>query len=138
MVKVLLMSHGNLCRGMLDTLQIFVSDVSHITAIPFYTQEELNPLEELEAYAKTIQENDLVLIFTDILWGSVNQKVMVELGSKDNVHVITGFNLPVILEIISAGEENLTHDSITQRVQQCRESIVYMKDYNIEFQDGDE
>lgn len=139
MFKVLLITHGKLCLGMLDTIKIFTSHIEHITAIPFYIEEEgWDADAALHEYIEAIQEEDIVLVFTDILWGSINQKMMVQLGKKLNVHIVTGMNLPVILELISCNPDEIDHSMIALRTKGCQESIVYMKEYQFEFQDEDE
>ena len=139
MIKILLTTHGSLCRGMLETLKIFAAEPGCVQAIPYYIQEEgWDADAEMAKFISGIQDDDTVLVFTDILWGSVNQKMVVELGNRENVHIITGLNLPLVLELISTSEDELTEENIAQKVQDCQQSIVYMKRYEISYADGDE
>ncbi len=135
-MKVLLLSHGRLCEGMLDTLSIFSTKLDSVSAIPFYV-DGINSEELLQEFIQRI-EDEKVIIFTDILWGSVNQKVYALGKEKENVHIISGFNLPILLEIISSNENDLDYQSISEKVQLCKESIVYMRDFESVSLEGDE
>lgn len=139
MFKILLTTHGDLCRGMLETAKIFTENVENITAIPFYTQEDgYNAESEFQKYIQEICVDDVVIILTDILWGSVNQKVYLKLNEAKNIHIVTGLNLPLLLEIITLNPEDITQELISEKVNSCRDSIIYMREYVIKNNDDDE
>ncbi len=102
MFKIALASHGSLCRGMLETAKLFTQDVSFIQIFPFYEENPESDAEaQLDAWIEDIHEEDVVVMLTDILWGSVNQKIMLKLQNRTNVHIVTGLNLPLLLEMIT-------------------------------------
>ena len=139
MLKILLASHGNLCLGMLETLQLFTQETRHLQAIPFYTEDpERNPAAAVEDFIRRLQETDTAIVLTDILWGSVNQQLMMKLNDKPQVHLITGLNLPLLLELVTMNPESINPETIAEKVNACRDSIVYMHQYAIENLDGDE
>ena len=53
--------------------------------------------------------------------GSVNQKVL-EYGTNKNVFIISGFNLPIILETLFYTEK-ITKEAMLNLVQQNREAM---------------
>ena len=139
MLKILLVSHGDLCLGIRDTAKLFANDLSNIEAIPFYSESyDKDPEVELNNYLENVKEDDKVIIISDILWGSVNQKLMIKCPDKDNIHVVTGLNLPLLLELMTLTEKDATQEEISLRVNRCKESIVYMREYNVVHNDGDE
>ena len=90
MFKIALASHGSLCRGMLETAKLFTQDVSFIQIFPFYEENPESDAEaQLDAWIEDIHEEDVVVMLTDILWGSVNQKIMMKLQNRTNVHIVT-------------------------------------------------
>ena len=127
MFKIALASHGSLCRGMRETAKLFTQDVSFIQIFPFY---EENPESDVEAQLDAWIE--------DILWGSVNQKIMLKLQNRTNVHIVTGLNLPLLLEMITMEPQSVTPELISEKVKSCRDSIAFMREVTVEFQDGDE
>lgn len=139
MLKIALASHGSLCRGMLETAKLFTQDVSFIRIFPFYEEDpEFDAEAQLDAWIQDIQKEDVVIVLTDILWGSVNQKIMLKLQSRDNVHIVTGLNLPLLLEMITLDPQSVTSQLISEKAKSCRDSIAAMRDVAVEFQDGDE
>jgi len=139
MYKILLATHGDMCVGMLETAKIFSNDVSNVTAIPFYSEnKEFNPDDELDTFIQNIKEEDMVVVLSDILWGSVNQKLYLGLNDKANVHVITGLNLPLLLEFLTINPSDITQSLVSSKVASCRESIIYMKEYQIMTNENDE
>ena len=139
MYKILLTTHGKLCCGMLETLKFFSEKTEHISVIPFYTHEEdFDEQKALDDYISQIREDDIVVIITDICWGSVNQTVYTKVNDMKNVHLISGMNLPLMLELITMNEDEINEQTITRKVNDCQGSIVYMRNYKIEFNDEDE
>ena len=97
---------------MLETLQLFTQETRHIQAIPFYTEDpERNPEAELEDFIRRLQETDTAIVLTDILWGSVNQQLMMKLNDKPQVHLITGLNLPLLLELVTMNPESINPET---------------------------
>ncbi len=56
----------------------------------------------------------------------------------DNVHIVTGLNLPLLLEMITMEPQSVTPELISEKVKSCRDSIAFMREVTVEFQDGDE
>lgn len=141
MYKILLTTHGNLCTGMLDTIKLIIPSIDNVTVIPFYTEEaESEPEKELDAWLAGIREDDVALVATDILWGSVNQKIYLKAGSAENIHIVTGINLPLMLELIALDEGSFRENPnvVSETVRESKDYIVYMKEYQIESSDMDE
>lgn len=141
MYKILLTTHGNMCTGMLDTIKLIIPSIENVTVIPFYTEEPgSEPEKELDTWLAGLREEDVAVIATDILWGSVNQKIHLKTYGKNNIHVVTGVNLPLMLELIALDEDSIRKDAnaISETVKECRDYIVYMQEYQIESSDMDE
>ncbi len=139
MYKILLTSHGNLCVGMLETIRFFSENANQITAIPFYIGDQVfDEQKALDDYINQIRKEDVVVVLTDICWGSVNQKLYAKVNEMANVHLITGMNLPLVLELITMDEDDINPQSILKKVEDCQGSIVYMNNYRIEFNAEDE
>lgn len=136
MDRIIFCSHGRLCEGMLDTLKIFSLYDEKMVAIPFYT-EAIDGEGLLNEVLDSVTEEDQVVIFTDVQFGSVNQCVMQKCKERENIHVISGMNLMIVLEVLSA-ECSFDENFIRQKVLDCQSSIVYMKDMKVDMTDEDE
>lgn len=137
-MKIILMSHFKLAEGMKSTLSYFNSSIAeNIVAISAYIDECSNPQKELENALNKAGDNEKVLIFTDILGGSVNQLCTPYL-SKPNFYVFTGMNLGMLLQATClSGEESDEEIKALQDVGKA--AVVCMNDYKFDtFNDDDE
>ena len=80
MIKILLVSHGDLCVGIKETAKLFANDTSNIEAIPFYSQNyDKDPEAELDQYLASISDDDKVIIISDT-FTQFAQPLMKKLG----------------------------------------------------------
>lgn len=61
------------------------------------------------------------IVFTDLMGGSVNQKLM-EYSKKENVTLITGTNLPVLMQVMLA-DDDVTDDEIQEYIDDARNEL---------------
>ena len=136
MNKVLFCSHGRLCEGMVDTLKVFsLYDENHIKAIPFFV-DGVNSNDLLDKWDSELKSDETALIFTDVMFGSVNQLIMSKYQHRENVYIVSGMNLMVVLELIAI--EDLYEDIITNKVQNCKDSIVFTRNLKKNVSEDDE
>ena len=78
-----------------------------------------------------------MLIFTDIAYGSVHQQVMLQFGDWDNVTVITGMNLPLVLELAAIGQ-GWTKALIDAKIKAAQKAIVCADSFSFNLSEEDE
>lgn len=121
-MKVLIATHGMMASGVVNTLSLF-TDCSNISYLNAYVDES-DYTQQIVDFINQIADTETAIIFTDIIGGSVNQKV-VAMNRRKNVKIITGFNLALILEIIMS---NATQDEqIEVIIEQAREQMKLIK-----------
>ena len=74
MRKIVLLSHGGMAKGLLNTLSIFTANIDQITAISAYV-DDCDPKAELESYL-----------------------------SRPNTYLFTGMNFPMLLQLTCLDE----------------------------------
>ena len=85
----------------------------------------------------SVDENETVLVFTDIMGGSVNQLTIPYL-SRPNFYVFAGMNLGMLLQA-TCFMGNETADEIKALANVGKEAVVCMNDYKFEaFDEEDE
>lgn len=125
MKKILLVTHGHFASGIKSSLEIILGEQNNVGAIDAYTGEEKFE-KQLEEYLSTVDtEKDTLLILTDLFGGSVNQKIAGRLKG-DNIHIITGLNLPLLLEVTMLSEEDSKKESIMKIVENSKSQIQYV------------
>ena len=116
MRKIVLLSHGGMAKGLLNTLSIFTANIDHITAISAYV-DDCDPKAELERFW-----NQLALPYL----------------SRPNTYLLTGMNFPMLLQLTCL-DENATEAEIKALADAGREAVVCMNDYEFpQYDDEDE
>lgn len=120
-MKALIATHGTMASGVKNTLGLFV-DVSGVRVIDAYVDDSDYTLE-IAAFMDDVGDDEIGLIFTDLVSGSVNQKV-VEMVQKDNIKILSGFNVALIAELLSS--EPTTDAEIIEALEMGRQQMQFI------------
>lgn len=116
MLKIFISSHGHFASGIKSSVEILMGPNPRITVFDAYiTQESVQ--EKLDEFYATVNEDDKVLLLSDLYGGSVNQ-VMYTYLEKPNTRLIAGVNLALVLEL--AVKEDISDEELEQLVEQSR------------------
>ncbi|UQS82266.1 PTS sugar transporter subunit IIA [Bombilactobacillus folatiphilus] len=124
-MELILVSHGQLAKGMKDTLEMIVGPQSQVTAFSAYGVQDADFLSLIKAKIEQTQEP--VVILTDILGGSVNNNLTQLMLQNHSITLITGMNLPLVLALATCSED-LTKTKIQELIRECRQSMVWMNE----------
>lgn len=117
MKGVILTSHGKLAEGLLDTLQIFAGDLENVEAICLMPGDDITEfLEKLKQSIANVDTGDGVVVFCDLLFGTpcnCSGTMFKKEGALEKIQIITGMNLPMVLEYMSSRRDMDTQDIIT-------------------------
>ena len=119
-MKILVIGHGRFAEGIKSVANIIVGDLSEVTFMNTYV-DDIDFHVELDNY---FSENKNVLVLTDLFGGSVNQAI-IQYITKVNIDVITGINIPLILEILISNTTGNNLD-FRQIISSAKEQIVYV------------
>lgn len=117
MKQILIATHGKMASGIRYTAELIVGKIAEITTIDAYVTPEDNVEEQFKEYFKA-HGQDRIFIFTDLMGGSVNQK-LIGYAAQKNVTLITGTNLPVLMQVMLA-DENADDEEIRQYIEDAR------------------
>lgn len=126
MRKLIIASHGRLSEGFVSSLNLIVGKQNDIECICAYETD--NNIEfEIKKVIEQNNNNDLIII-TDLLGGSVNNYLL-NYSRRNNVYLIAGANLALILEIVCNYQNCQKIDEmIKNAVEQAKKTIVYCDD----------
>lgn len=140
MKKLIVATHHNLANGFKDTLEYIAPNTVEVVPINAYVETE-DAEAEVTAILKEVASNgEKLLVFTDLLGGSVNQ-IFTKFLTQYNLQIIAGVNLPVMLTLaLQYANSDLSEEDINHAVSGAREQIVYVNDYLLqqELDDDDE
>lgn len=120
--RIILITHSAMAAGMKKTLEFIVGDSGVVDAIQAYTVDE-DPESRLRELLEQHQE-DKVIVLTDVFFGSVNQMCVPYINQ--GVYLITGVNLPLVLELLDAEPEQIDQQSLEEMVQRARDGLQLM------------
>lgn len=99
MTAIIVSGHGQLSTGIVDAFQMIFGEDEKIVAIPFLKGEGIPQLqakfqEQLDRFAP----DEEVLFMVDVFGGTPYNSATQLIFGKDNMDVVTGVNLPLLLE----------------------------------------
>ena len=122
MIGVVVITHGTLSEQLLATAALIMGDQKDVYAVSFTARESLDNLRQKANAAIEPFKTDGCLILTDIMGGSATN-VCVELMKNEKVEVLTGANLPMLLEAISY-RDGADLKALASRVQASGVKII--------------
>jgi mannose/fructose-specific phosphotransferase system component IIA len=123
--KFLIATHGAFAKGIKSSLDIIIGDMDNVFLIQAYLDENKPVEEELASVLETIKDTDELIIFTDLLGGSVNN-IMLRNALRENVHIISGFNLPLLIEVLLGDTGSPVIEVIENAISNAKEQMVYV------------
>lgn len=129
MIGIVVVTHGNLSEQLVATASLIMGGTSDIKAVTFAASESLEDLRTKTAAAANEFLSDGCLILTDIMGGSATNVSIEVMKSRTDVEVVTGVNLPMLVEAISA-RTDCTLKELSARIQDSgTRSIINLKDF---------
>lgn len=129
MKGIVLLSHGKLAEGMLDTLQIFLADVNQIRAVCLTSNEDLfKYADRIKNAINKVDMGNGVVVFCDLLFGTPFNccaKLLEENELSGKIDLITGMNLPMLLEYVTSQSDN---DSVNEIISTGQKGIINLLD----------
>ena len=104
MVGIILASHGEFAKGILQSGSMIFGEQEKVQAVTFMPNEGPDDLKaHLEAAIASFDDDDEVLFLVDLWGGSpFNQSNGIFEQHKDKMAIVTGLNLPMLIETYSA------------------------------------
>ena len=124
MRKFLIATHGTFAKGVQSSLDIIIGPMENVFLIQAYVEENKGIEEELSMVMNHVSDQDELVVFTDLLGGSVTNQVL-RYALQENVHVVSGFNLPLLVEILLADADEPIVEVITNAITAAKEQMVY-------------
>lgn len=125
MRKFLIAAHGSFSSGIKSSLEIIIGKVENVFIIDAYVDGNKSIEEEFNTILTNVQVEDELVVFSDLMGGSITNQIL-RYGLQENVHVVTGMNLPLLLDIMLADADTPVADVIENAISIAREQVVYV------------
>ena len=123
--KILIATHGHLASGLKSAIGILAGEPCQIDVIDAYTDDEPGDYTpKIKQFIAGVGDEDEGFVFTDILSGSVNQRVVREEPfSNPNITLVTGTNLMVVLGV-ALDPRPITREVLDEIISQASVQVV--------------
>lgn len=126
MEVIIIASHGELAKGMKSTIKMISGLDDNVVA--FCMLDGMTPntiMSEVESFVNSNEKYTKFIMFSDLLGGSVNTS-LIKLLDKEDFYLVSGMNLPLILEIALSMEEDIDK-RIDHALEVAKESMKNVK-----------
>lgn len=129
-------SHHQLADGMRDTLEFIAGENSNIFTLSAYIDNQ--PVDkQVDDLMKHFGSEDEVIVLTDLMAGSVNQKFFAY-RNKKHVHIISGINLPLVVSLVmEPADAYLSNTRINELIKEARQQIINVSEYEMDSDDDE-
>ena len=124
MRRIILASHGSLAEGMHSAAKMILGDHHCIHAYGLDRYETSQALLEAVQREVTDAADDEILILCDIKGGSVHREMLQLLNVKEDIRIITGMNLGLLLELCVSSLDTNDPNSIARILEAGKNDII--------------
>ena len=124
MVKVLLASHGTFAKGIKNSLELILGKQPDVYILCAYIDGEDDVKSTVKNFIDSIKPDEEWIVATDIFGGSVNNEFMNYLNAGKKIHLISGMNLPLLIELVS-NESEPVENRIREALKVSKDEVKY-------------
>ena len=137
-MQIILASHSQMAKCLKQTVELIMGKQSNLHAIAAYDDEQ-ESLKKQIADQITSNSNEKYLFLTDIIGGSVNTTIAQMIDDKENMFLVTGMNLPLVLTVLTAKMDNCSSDQVANKLEEfCEEARKELKVVRVAAQEAED
>ncbi len=131
----ILASHSTFAEGIYGSVKLIVGEQERVTILNGYVEQGEDFKKRVKELMNTFNQQDEIIVITDILGGSVNNEFMKYL-KREKFYLLTGMNLPMLIELFIQGEQEKDTKKLLENVTKIgSESVLFC---NSLFSESDE
>lgn len=133
MVGIIIASHGEFAKGLLQSSQMIFGEQENLVAVTFMPDEgpddlRKHLLDAVESFGQGAQ----VLFLVDLWGGSpFNQANLIHEESPENTAIVSGMNLPLLLEALGARMGMETASDVAKHIMNPESAGIRVKPENL-------
>ena len=130
MIGILLLSHGDMAKGMVNSCKLFFGeDIPQISSATLQVGDSVEKFDELlENKIKEVDSGDGVICLVDLLGGTPSNRSILVMNEK--IKVITGMNFTMLLELLGRRltVSDISELDINELISTSKDGIVLLND----------
>lgn len=125
MRKFLIATHGRFASGIKSSLDMIIGAQDNIFVLDAYTENNVPIQDHLDAILNEIEIGDELVVFTDIMGGSITNQIIQRINSG-NAHIVSGVNLPLLIEVVLSDPDENLQKVLDDAIENAKTQIVYV------------
>lgn len=105
-MKVLLVSHAYMAKGVKSSVELILGPQENLYAMSAYVDQDIPFEKEIKDFLSE-NTNEKIVILTDLLGGSVNNEIIQLVANMENVILVTGMNLIMVMSVLLATDDTI-------------------------------
>lgn len=135
--QIIIASHNHMASGLKSTLEFIAGKQNNVISVDAYIDGE-GIEDTVKKIFEDIAPDTEVIVFTDMMAGSVNQKFF-PYRTHSHTHIITGMNLPIVLAIAMAPTDKyLDSKDVHKYIDEARKALQYVNEFSSDNDEEDE
>ena len=123
MIGLVLVTHCNLAEEFKAALEHVVGPQESIQTICIDSDDDMEKRrDDIAEAVKAVDRGKGVIVLTD-MFGGTPSNLAISLMDKDNIEVIAGINLPMLIRIASIRDDSELEDAVSQAQEAGRKYI---------------
>ncbi|MGI6229977.1 MAG: PTS sugar transporter subunit IIA [Tractidigestivibacter sp.] len=115
MVGFVLTGHGMFAPGLASAASMIAGQLDEFDVVPFKEEEAGGYPEKIASViADSAKRNEGVIVLCDLMGGTPFNQSMMASQNCENVEVVAGANLPMLLEVLSTRAPESTVDELVE------------------------
>ena len=118
-----IVSHGQVANELVAAAEAVVGDLSHIVAVSIGWHDDVEMAQdEIRRAIDNVSSGNGVLLLTD-MFGGTPTNIAAMFLKEDEVEIVTGVNLPMVIKLASTTHEMTLHELAKEVEEQGKEAI---------------
>jgi mannose PTS system EIIA component len=123
MIGGIIVSHGKLGEELLNALTIILGEAPNIESISIGWYDDVeDSKKKINLSLKRVDQKNGIIIFTD-MFGGTPSNLSFSFLKENQVEIITGVNLPMLIKFVSLQRNNDLKDVARKVVEQGKKNI---------------
>lgn len=140
MVGIIVTGHGRFASGMTSSIELIAGPQENYVAVDFEHEVDELTVDLVEAI-ESLQECEGIIIFTDLPGGSPFKTAVELSATRDDIEVLYGTNLPMLVETSMARTFGMDLESLASMAENTGKEQISrfsLSDIEIETTDDDD
>jgi len=124
MIGIVVVSHGNIGREMVNATQGIIPEATHMCGVSVESNDPPESIrQQIGEAMRKVDQGDGVLILTD-MFGGTPSNICLSFLEPAKIEVISGFNLPMLIKLANLKENADFQDTVNFIQQYGQRNIV--------------